>query len=353
VVGNLIASVSPQIADQDDMAQAVYDAFDPDTAEGVQLDNICALVGVIRKAATYTTAILTLGGTPSTVIPAGSKARKPDGVIVALDAEATIGGGGDVTAAATATVAGALEAASGSIDTIVDPVAGWDTVTNAADATIGRNLETDPELRARRERNLSAAGSTTDQAKRTALEEITEITHATCISNRELTADSNGIPGKAFRCVIWPASGIDEDEVAQTIWEHMGGGIRPDGAVGKTITDDQNYSQTIRFSYATQLLLYLDAQVTTKEGYPASGDDLVKTALLNWANLNRPGDDVEPDHGEGYVLYHATDQVPGISAITLTAKIGGAPGAGDTAPITIELTEIAIPDSTRITVTST
>lgn len=351
VLGQILDVHAASISDLDDLAQAVYDAFNLDNAEGVSLDNLAALVGLTRKAATYSTATLTLGGTPTTVIAAGKRARVPDGTIVALDAEATIGGGGTVDAAATATETGPLEAAAGSITEIVDAVSGWDTVTNAEDATEGTNVETDEELLARRERSLAVGGNCTDQAIRANLEALPDVTSASVISNRTLITDAYGIPGKAFLAVLWP-TGLDEDRIAETIWLSMPAGIRPHGDEELTITDDQGYEQTVRFSYATEQEIYLVANVTTETGYPVGGDDLVKAALLNFGNTHRPGQDVQPDYFEGYCLFDSDDRVTGIAAITVLAKIGGAPGAGDTDPIPIDLTDIADFDSSRITVNS-
>lgn len=351
VIGQLIDIHAESISQLDELAQALYDAFDIDSAEGVPLDNLVSLLGIIRKAATYSTVTLTLSGTPSTVIPLGSRARVPDGTIFALDAEATIGGGGTVDAAATATETGPLEAAAGSITEIVDAVSGWDSVTNSADAIVGTNIETDSEFKIRREQSLAIGGNCTDYAIRAALEQLDGVQHATVISNRTSTTDSYGIPGKSLRSILWP-TGLDEEEVAETIWKTSPAGIRIDGDEEYTITDDQGYNQTVRFSYAGELLLYLEATITTKIGYPLGGDDLVKTAMLNFGNSLRPGDNVEPDHFEAHVLNDPSDSVTGIAAITVTAKIGSWPGGGDTAPIEINLDQIARFDSARILVTS-
>jgi hypothetical protein len=350
--GQIIDVVATQLSELDELAQSLYDTRDPDNATGVPLDNVGAYSGAVRKDGTFSTVTMTLGGVASTVIAAGKRARVPDGSFFALDAEATIGGGGTVDADGTCTVEGPNEAAAGSITEIVDAVSGWNTVTNAADAELGTNDETDQEFRDRRERSFALGGNCTDPALRAKLEAIEGVTHATVISNRELTTDSDGIPGKSFRCVLWP-TGLDGPTIAEVIYRSGPMGIRSDGDQEYTITDDQNYSQVHRFSYASEQLLYLHAEVTEKTGYPATGDDLVKAALLALGNMHRPGDDVEPDYFEGYVLYDSVNRVDGIAAITVTAKIGGVPGAGDTAPIPISLTQIARFDSTRITVTST
>jgi len=350
--GQIIGVVATQISELDELAQSVYDTRDPDNATGAPLDNIGAYSGAIRKDGTFSTAVATLGGTPSTVIAAGKRARVPDGPIFAIDAEATIGGGGTVDAPVTCTEDGPNEAAAGSITEIVDAVSGWDTVTNAADATLGTNDETDQEFRDRREGSFALGGNCTDPAIRAKMEALAGVTHATCISNRTSVTDANGIRGKGFMVVLWP-TGLDGPTVAEALWPCVATAGDPNGDQEYNITDDQGQTQVMRFQYADEQEVYLHAEVTEKTGYPTDGDDLVKAALLAFGNTHNPGDDVEPDFFEAYVLKDPDDMVAGISAITVTAKIGGAPGAGDTDPIPIALTEIARFDSTRITVTST
>lgn len=355
-LGQIIDAVAEEVVELDDMAQAVYDAYRPDSAEGVQLDDTCAYTGATRKSATYSTVTVTLTGTPTTPIPAGTRYRVPSGPIFATDEDVEVGGGGTVDAASTCTETGPKEAAAGSVTEIVDAISGIDSVTNAEDAVRGTDVEKDVELRVRRENDIALPGSSTDQALRANLEELPDVQHATVISNRELETDSNGIPGKSFRSVLWPASGLDEDRIALTIWDHMPTGIRPDGTVEKTITDDQDQSVPVRWSYATVREIYLIADVTPGASYPVTGDDLLKAALLTYGNAHRPGDDVRPDRFEavpqlGYAPLEI-DEIPGIDEITVRAKIGDWPGSGDTGKITIALTEIARFDSARIQVNS-
>lgn len=56
----------------------VYNAFYPDSAEGMSLDNVCSLVGVRRLAATVTRVVAIVTGNPDTEIPAGAKASVID-----------------------------------------------------------------------------------------------------------------------------------------------------------------------------------------------------------------------------------------------------------------------------------
>jgi hypothetical protein len=355
VLGQTIDPSADRIGELWEVMQAIYDAWDPDTAEGVQLDNLGGLVGVVREPATGSTVTLTLGGTPTTVIAAGKRAKVPGGAVFATDEDATIGGGSTVDVTATATETGPQEAAAGSVTEIVDAVTGWDTVTNAADASIGRDIETDSAYRLRRRESLSAGGTSTDQAMRSALVALDAVEAASVVSNRTLVTDALGIPGKAFRAVLWPntLSTAEEDLVAEVLWNHLPTGIYSDGSdVVANVTDSQGKVQTVRWDYATQVLIWWVIDVTTEAGYPSNGDDLVEAAVLAYGQSLLVGDDVDPiqvvrlitdDTGNDYY-------VPGVKH--LVVKVGKAAAPTGTVPVDIEETEISAHAAARVTVNS-
>lgn len=70
--GKLIAIFAEREFNQWQVLQAVYDAFNPNAAQGVSLDNLCALIAITRNKAITSTVIVYLAGTGGTVIPAGS-----------------------------------------------------------------------------------------------------------------------------------------------------------------------------------------------------------------------------------------------------------------------------------------
>ncbi len=72
LLGRLIALVSPSIADLWSVAQSVNDSFNPYAATGIAEDNLFTIAGVTRKPAIASTVDVLLGGTPGTLIPAGS-----------------------------------------------------------------------------------------------------------------------------------------------------------------------------------------------------------------------------------------------------------------------------------------
>jgi hypothetical protein len=71
-IGVLVGVFAQPLAEVWEVAEALYSAFDPSSAEKAQLDNCLDLVGLVRKPQVYSTATENLGGVPGTVIPLGS-----------------------------------------------------------------------------------------------------------------------------------------------------------------------------------------------------------------------------------------------------------------------------------------
>lgn len=342
VAGMIIDAVMPELADVYDLDENIYQGWDPDSADGVQLDNVGTISGLTRQAATRSDGTLTLGGVPTTLIVAGKRSRIPDGAMVETTEDGTIGGGGTVDVDARAVDAGPLDFGIGSVTLIVDAVTGWTSVTNAAEFDPGDAQETGSEYRARRARSLSAGGSSTDSAIRARLEDLDDVTGAAAVSNRTLVTDGNGTPGKTVWIIVDPDT-VDPEVIGETIWGPAGlpSGIASRGAQQATITDDNGYAQIVYWDWATEVRTYIRATITKAADYPAGGDDLVKAAVVAWgvSNLNLSGK-VAPQP-----IDTAVDlAVPGIDKLTVTLSItgaAGAPGTGDDDPITMALNERA------------
>lgn len=351
-MGRIIDALAPILAQISALTQALYDVFDPDAAEGEHLDNLCAIVGVTRIAASYSTGEITVAGTNGTLIPSGSIVRIANGARFLTTANATISGG-VATIPIRAEDVGPVEADEDAIASIVTSVSGWTSITasteiSSAEGNLGRLVETDEELRVRREQSLSIIGGGTDQAIRARLLEVAGVLAAVVLSNRQLTTDGNGIPGKAFRAVIYPTPATNTP-VWLAIWKAQPAGILADGATAGTAIDSQGNSQPVAFSVADEQEIHIDVLITADTNeWPADGEDQARAAVLAaFAGLSI-GDDVR--------LFKITSAVSGIAGIITVApraKIGSAPGIGDTSNISISLTQIATFDSANIDITVT
>lgn len=120
------------------------------TATDTYLDRGTSERGVNRLPASYAVGVVTLTGTPGTVLASGTVLATLNGTLFETTAEATIGAEGTTSVPIKAIVAGASGLVSaGTITVIPVSVAGLTAVNNSASTYGGENEETDDELRAR------------------------------------------------------------------------------------------------------------------------------------------------------------------------------------------------------------
>lgn len=340
IYGDLTSVFGREIVQLDELALALYSAFRRTAAEDSALDNVGDWLGVPRLDATSSTATVTATGTPATSIPENSRIRVPSGPTFITKAAAVIGGGGTVDIIVASEVTGPIEAAAGSLTEIVDATAGWTSVTNAADATPGRERELDPRYRDRITRSLQTGECSSDQAIREAIEAADpDILSVTVQSNRDLATDAEGIPGKSFRAVVFP-SAIDTEAVASAIFDTMPAGIKSDGSdVELTFVDPQGKNQKIRFDFADEIDLHLEIDVFRDANlYPDNGDDLVRAAVDLYDEFLFVGTDFVP-----FQLSCLIAEIRGVFDVVI--RVGTAPSPTQTTPFAISLTEIAQLDS--------
>lgn len=341
--GQIIGIESESEAIVWELAEFVYNAFYPSTAQGVQLSNLVALNGIQRKEATKSKVTLTLTGVDGTVVPAGSLVAIPNNTEqLSTDLDVTISSG-IATVNATAVNEGPIIALAGSITQIDTPVFGWQSVTNLADATEGTNEETDAELRDRRSKSTQAAGQNLVDSLFGQLSNIDNVTSARVISNGTGVTDTNGIPAHQFLSIV--QGGINS-EIANIVWLNTPQGILSHGDIIETIIDSQGFPQDIKFSRPIAKDIYFAITVTTDSNYPGSGDGDIADNIVSYGDSNfKIGEDVILSQ-----FYTPINSVPGVVSIDL--KIGFSSNPTGTANLTIAFNEISNYDLSFITVTS-
>lgn len=339
VYGVVTAMVSTIVGDLGEALQALYDAFTVGNATGLQLDNLCVVVGVRRREATASQATVTLTGTTGTVILAGrlvggggsdGKARW------ATTADVTLAGGTG-TVVVECTEDGPTVATAGQIATIITPVSGWTGVTNADAATPGEAWETDAELRVRRQASLQNPGNGSLNALRADLLAISGVTAAVCIDNDDraaATVSGLSLAANSVAVIVYPdtLTVAQQEAVATTIYGHVKAGIYTNGAqVISTVTGGDGFAKTIRFDYATELGVVAAVVITPKTGFVvADMVSPVRAAIADYFLSLGVGD--EANHLALSALIYA---LGGIRALTLTLD-------GVEASVTPLITEICV-----------
>jgi hypothetical protein len=306
----------------------IYNAQYPATAQGAGLDLAAALTGHVRLPAQASRIeAVVLSGTAGTVVPAGvvfSVAGNPEAQFK-TEQQATIEAGGTVEVDCIALETGPIEVQAGTLTQIDTPIAGLTSVTNPNAAIAGRDLETDAQLRIRRNGSLQFSRSGPAEAIRSAILALNEdatqaaIEHVIVFENYTLATDARGLPGKSFEVVVYQAGGSTErdQEIADTIFlKAKPAGIEPFGAVSVDVTDSQGFTHACKFTRPTQVPIYLELDLTVTADYPSNGDDYLKDKIVDWGNALGPGADV--------IVYPALiSQLAGIEGIVdVAVRIG-------------------------------
>lgn len=324
--GELIAIHAQREADLWQVAQDIYLNSFPDSATASSLDNAATLTGHIRLGNILSQVTATITGTATTVIPAGSQASVTGTAnVFQTIADYTIGGGGTVSAVFNSVLPGPIPALATTLTTIVTPIAGWTSVSNPADAVLGRVTETDPVFRARRNSSFVVATGGALQAVQNAVLLVAGVTFCGGVENRTDATVSSMPPHSMQMYVIGGA----DLAVAQAIWGAKPAGCATYGTYGSYLAVDSfGNNQSISFSRSTNVPMYLDVTVTSGAGYPADGVTQIQTALVNYITGLSFGVNVN-----NWQLVASLGGIPGISNVVILQ--GTAPSPGSSANTTI------------------
>lgn len=157
--GLLVQNIAIAITQREAAQADTVNSMNPNIATGEQLDAICANLNIFRIPATQSTATCTFVGLVGVTIPANSQVASTNGDVFLVEATLVIGIGGTISGSVKAQVAGEILTTANTINKILTGVSGWDTVNNPLVGTVGRELETDTELRQRRVDRLAIAST--------------------------------------------------------------------------------------------------------------------------------------------------------------------------------------------------
>jgi uncharacterized phage protein gp47/JayE len=346
-MGQFIGIMSEPLAELWELLEALYIELTADGATGAQLDNLSALTGTVRDPPKRSRVIGLLTGTAGTVVPAGSVASVAGtGTRFALGADTTIFEDG-TEAEFVAVDTGQKVCPAGTLTVISTPVAGWDAVTNAADAfELGTDLETDAALRIRREQELRARGNAALEPIRQEVIEADEtITQCVVFANDTDAVDADGLPPHSIEVLV---QGGAANAIAQAILDSKAAGIQTYGNTSGTAFDGEGEEHTVYFSRPTVVPVYVGIEVAVLgDEYPIDGDDQIKAALVLYGDTRLTiGSDVIPS-----ALSAQAFKVSGVDEVT-GVFVGTTPSPVGTTRISIGPRQLADLDTSRISVAS-
>lgn len=248
---------------------------------------------------------------------------------------------------------GAIACPAGSLDTIETPRSGVTSITNPIDGVLGRDRETDKDLRTRRNKTLARGGKATNAAilAKMLSGDIEGITQAYVYENNTDSVDAYGRPAHSIEVVV---EGGDNEAIAKAIHSVRASGIvtfgNVNGSAGITFVDDQGFETTVKFSRPVPKYAWVkvDYELYDEEIFPDDGEQLIAAAILELGNTMTIGKD--------FILQRFINPavvVEGIGNVLLTIAITssalGTPSYSGS-NIAIGPSEVLVFDSTRITV---
>lgn len=355
-VGQNNGIFAEKLAEAWEALAVAYASISREDAEGNQLDNVGSLTGSLRlppkPSFVFCNVALTAANSPYVAGSLVANVAGQPGVQFSNALDIAVTADGTSSHLFTSLEDGPVLAPSGQLTAISAPVTGWTSVTNPLDATPGNLLELDEDYRLRQEQELSAAGSGTTDAIRADLLEVPGVISARVISNTSMTTDPvTGTPAKAIQAIVWDGviPGASNDQVAQSLWDDKPAGIPYYGASSGIATDAVGGLQTVQFTRPAQVLVYLAFTVAFTPGLSPSLQTAaiaaVKAAAVAYGSANlKPSVEVL-----ALGLRAAAFGVSGIFNVpALALDVTPAPTA--TADLTIGTTQVAVLDSSRISV---
>lgn len=285
--GQLASSQAAIIGDKNNEFALFVNQVDPQYSADRFQDAIARIYFLTRKPATPTSVQATLTGLSGTVVPAGTLAQDTSGNTYVCAGNATIGSTGTVIAEFQNTQTGPIPCAAGTLTQVYQAVPGWDAITNAADGTMGSDVESRADFEYRRRNSVALNAEGTNGAIYAAVFNLADVLDCYVIDNPAGTTVNKGVtnyPMAAHSVYVAVVGGADAD-IAQAIWTKKDLGCDYNGNTSVTVTDGAGYNfplptYTVKFNRPANLPIKYAVNIVNDSSLPSNIVDLVKAAII-------------------------------------------------------------------------
>lgn len=265
--GQIIDSQTAAVQQKDAEVAYLANQFNPLTASGIFQDALAKIYFLDRKSAINSTAVCTLTGRVGTVIPSGAQIRSNDEEVSAqttwtLNSDTTISANGTASAVFTCASSGAISAGADTLTNITTVVAGWDSVTNPASATVGQLKETQSAFEARRYQSVALNARGTTDAVFARVANCDGVIACYVIDNKtNVNKTVDNFVLKPHSIYVAVLGGADED-IAQAMYNSVSAGCDYNGNTSVDITDENTGAvETVTFERPEELNVYMRVTV--------------------------------------------------------------------------------------------
>lgn len=311
-VANLQSADADRELDIQELLLYLASQLDPNQAEGIWLDYICALNNIQRYKATKSTIPITVNGTPGTA--------KNIGEVMIVDEASdeyyvnnqafVIGQDGTAKVQFIATSWGEITALSTSSFSLKTPSSGITSVAydTSGSAVVGRETESDEDLRARRNEAVTYTASSILSSIKATVQQLPGIKYINAYENDTMqTVDT--LPAKSFEVVV---EGGDDDEIAKAILQKKPAGIQSYGSLTKTVEDADGNQFNIGFTRPTKIPVDFKITFVSSVEQTSEWKQNLKNELVSaFDDLYNVGESVYT-----YNLYYILNNHPEITNVT-------------------------------------
>lgn len=241
---------------------------------------------------------------------------------------------------------GNINPAIGSVKNINTSIQGWESVSNVKNI-IGRNAETDTELRQRWSSSVYSKASVMLEAiQANVYSNVTGVTACLVYENNTDTKDKKNRPPHSIECIV---EGGNEEDIAQQIYNYKAPGINTFGEITKTVLDNQGVGHIINFNRPRIIKIWLKIAINkNKEQRWGENTPIeIKNIIMKEANKINIGEDVILQKFIGAIY----SNINAIAYIDIKATTGDSPQEYTNSNIIISAHEKSEFDTSRIEVT--
>lgn len=283
--GQMIAIFSKLKRDIDENMVSIYNAFDPDTAEGVQLNRLLKLCGINRSAATKSSVDIEITTDRSLTLPSDYTVSDSldQNWIITDNQTLPIG---TTTVSFRAEEWGAVEALANTITEAVTIVLGVTNINNPLDANVGLDEQTDTELKLQRKQSVSLPSENTVEGLQAKLLNIQGVSDAIVKENDTLIYDVTlDLNGKTIWAIV---DGGAIEDIGEVLSVDRGSGVALKGSETYTYQKNQIrqdgsirvYSDVVAFDRPTETDIYIKFDIKLRAGAVSYDLEAIKDELI-------------------------------------------------------------------------
>lgn len=284
--GQMVGINTTVISDLQDLALYIYNAMDPDFAEGVNLDRLLKLLARTRLPATKSTVDINLTLNRDATIPITYTVSDSNGQNWQIASEQTLTAGTHLVTFESVDY-GMITAESNTITQQVTIMTEIDSLTNPSNATAGRDEESDQNLRERRNKILEVNAYSTVGSIVGKLLTLDNVIDVCPYENKTSVYDSERDLNPHSIWII--VKGGELDQITETIVKDKTGGTGLKGVIEGTYIENfitqssknRTIVHTANFDRPTEKEIYLKFNVKRRVPTQSIDIDNIKNTLAN------------------------------------------------------------------------